>query len=375
MTSSLLVWSLAAPFALALGTTPQTDAIDPAPPTVIEQALVERACNTPALTISGDGDARQRCMDAQLSLLRAEYGVNLKRMSAAERSSLDTACRRLEVTHGKESYLDCLNARIVAMRTRRGAAPVMPAAADQAPVAPPTHAAPGPPAPAAVATTTASATTTAAAVAPQFSAFRLVQVGGGLLVTIALVAAVARYVAKDRRVDKTCRDCGGAISEAGDLCAACRRVAAESMRRAATERMEQVRAEEADRRRAIQLEEEERRQQAVRDEEARLREIEDAQFCEENARRQREEEARLNLAPVVAPAAAAAPPAVEEDGFDPYAVLGVSRDTSPDDLRAAYEQARSKYDHGSVAHLGVDVQEHFREKARAVDRAFQMLSR
>jgi hypothetical protein len=52
----------------------------------------------------------------------------------------------------------------------------------------------------------------------------------------------------------------------------------------------------------------------------------------------------------------------------------VPRDTTPEDLRAAYEQARSRYDQDTVSHLGIDVQQHFRDKARAVDRAYQMLA-
>jgi preprotein translocase subunit Sec63 len=55
-------------------------------------------------------------------------------------------------------------------------------------------------------------------------------------------------------------------------------------------------------------------------------------------------------------------------------VLGVRRDTTREDLRAAYELARSKYDEDSVAHLSDEVQQLFREKALAVDRAYQMLA-
>ena len=140
------------------------------------------------------------------------------------------------------------------------------------------------------------------------------------------------------------------------------RVAAESMRRAATERMEQVRAEEAHRRRVLQLEEEERRQQAAREEEAWAREIEDAPMREEDALREREQAMRRSPAPLLVPPAAAQPSAVE-DAFDPYAVLGVSRDAPPDDLRARLRAGALKgHDHDSVAHLGVDVQEHFRKR-------------
>ena len=138
--------------------------------------------------------------------------------------------------------------------------------------------------------------------------------------------------------------------------------------------MEQVRAEEADRRRVLQLEEEERRRTGG----ARRRGTGAGNRGRAIARGERapaaREEARRVLPPLVAPPAAAQLPVAAERSIR-TPVLGVSRDAAPDDSRAAYEQARSKHDHDSVAHLGVDVQEHFREKALAVDRAYQMLAR
>ncbi len=55
-------------------------------------------------------------------------------------------------------------------------------------------------------------------------------------------------------------------------------------------------------------------------------------------------------------------------------VAGLSRPDAGLGNRAAYEEARSKYDHENVAHLGVDIQEHYQAKAQAVDRAYQMLA-
>jgi preprotein translocase subunit Sec63 len=60
--------------------------------------------------------------------------------------------------------------------------------------------------------------------------------------------------------------------------------------------------------------------------------------------------------------------------FDPYAVLGVPRDASEEDIRAAYQEARLKYDPDQVTHLSADVQEHFKAKAQAVDRAHKNLT-
>ena len=67
------------------------------------------------------------------------------------------------------------------------------------------------------------------------------------------------------------------------------------------------------------------------------------------------------------------PPRVQEALFNPYVVLGSLPDATPDDIRAAYEDARSKFDPNRVSHLGVEVQRHFKAKALAVDRAYQQL--
>ena len=61
-------------------------------------------------------------------------------------------------------------------------------------------------------------------------------------------------------------------------------------------------------------------------------------------------------------------------GSDPYAVLGVPRDASKEDISAAYQRARSKYDPDQVTHLSAEVQEHFKTKAQEVARAHQKLS-
>jgi preprotein translocase subunit Sec63 len=60
--------------------------------------------------------------------------------------------------------------------------------------------------------------------------------------------------------------------------------------------------------------------------------------------------------------------------FDPYTVLGVSRDASQEDIHAAYQEARLKYDADQVDHLGLELQQHFKAKAQAVERAYQQLT-
>jgi preprotein translocase subunit Sec63 len=51
----------------------------------------------------------------------------------------------------------------------------------------------------------------------------------------------------------------------------------------------------------------------------------------------------------------------------------VPRDAGQDEIRAAYEIAKEKSDPSQVSHLSDEVQEHFRMKSKAVERAFQAL--
>ena len=55
-------------------------------------------------------------------------------------------------------------------------------------------------------------------------------------------------------------------------------------------------------------------------------------------------------------------------------MLGVARGAGVDAIRAAYDEAKSKYDPDAVSHLGIDVQEYYKTKAEAVARAYEMLS-
>jgi preprotein translocase subunit Sec63 len=59
--------------------------------------------------------------------------------------------------------------------------------------------------------------------------------------------------------------------------------------------------------------------------------------------------------------------------LDPYEILGVRREASQEEIRAAYEQALAKYDADQVAHLSADLQEYYRTKADAVVRAYRAL--
>ena len=345
MTCSFTVWSLAAPFAaMTLGAVPQP-APESAPPTALETALTERTCSIGVHASITDPDSHSQCVASQLTSLRANFGRDLRRLSAAERNALDSACNRINSAVTREAYLDCLNAQLVALKLRRAKA---------------TH----PPPEQTSAAEPVAATT--AAVEPQPArdqAPRSSFIVGAVTIMIAIVAATVLIVVKRRR--RRCRACGKVITDSGDLCATCRREAAGALRHAAAERAEHKRALEESERQKKAREEEEREKRARAEDETRIRLAEEARRREEEARTREDEEAEHRSQQVAA--------AEAESIFDPYAVLGVGRDAGPDAIRAAYEAAKVKYEPDSVSHLGVDVQEYYKSKAEAVTRAYEMI--
>jgi len=168
---------------------------------------------------------------------------------------------------------------------------------------------------------------------------------------------------RSRRAPRKCRVCGKEGLQSSDLCPACRRDTAEGLRRAATERADQARAEEKQRHDTAQ--EKERLWQAQLQEQARLRQLEEA--------RHQQDEARLRHLEEAARQRREAADAFQET-FDPYAILGVQRGAAREAIDAAYQDARSKYDPDQVGYLGDELQEHFKSKAKAVERAYQLLT-
>ena len=55
-------------------------------------------------------------------------------------------------------------------------------------------------------------------------------------------------------------------------------------------------------------------------------------------------------------------------------MLGVGRNATKEEIVAAYQAAKSKYDPDQLSYLSAELQEIFKGKAQAVDRAFQMLT-
>jgi len=338
-------------FALA-ASAPQADA-NAGVPTVKEQALMEHTCR---LVQAGPShDAYQQCLAARLRSLRADFGPDLTELSTAARAKIDAACSQAQTMRDREGYLDCLSAQLAARS----------AAATRA--APPTQTATAAPAPDA-------APLPVDAAPPEASGLTSPMVGV-LAVALTLVATACAIVAfriKANRARPVCRVCGAGVNGTADLCAACRHEAAATVRQAAIDRAEQKRAAEAEARRVQEEAEAQRVDEQRRDELAERRRLDEARRAKEQAARR--EEAAQRDADERRRAAAAASFDADESVFDPCAALGVAHGASDEDLRAAYEEAKVKYDPALVADLGDDAKEHFKKKLRAVERAYRMLA-
>jgi hypothetical protein len=301
------------------------------------------------LTRAAEAAEHQECLSARLLSLRSDFGRDLDRLSVSERRMLDSACSRIRDLRGREAYLECLSAQLLTLHNRRS--PASPAPSEVAASLPPAVVgvpSAGPP------------------VMPRQARSWLSAVWiGAAFLTVLVVAGGVLLAVKTRRPPRICRVCGGDAPESGDLCQKCRHEAAEAARHGATERADQLRSLQEEVRRQSEREEEQRRLKRREEEEAPLRQQEEARQREKDAQ-QREEEKSASLRTVVVPA--------PEEVFDPYAVLGVPRDASKDDIRAAHQEARLKYDPDHVTHLSEEVQAHYKERAQAVDQAYQKLT-
>ena len=315
----------------------------------IEQALIEHACRSQLPGIAG-ADAYQECQSARLSSLRADFGRDLSRVTPADRKTLDSACSKARAAEGREAYLECITLQLVAIRSRRNPNPP---ASDATTLPVPSE--------------NAEPTSLAVPAGEASSSLSPVWIVVGVVTLVAAIGGAFLAVKNRRIITRKCRVCGENVPQGGDLCPKCRHEAAEALRQAAAERAEEARAQHELQRQQSQREEELRHQRAREDEEARQRQQEDARRREEDAlRREKEEEEsrqRSRAAGVEA-----------EDVFDAYAILGVRRDAGKEAIDAAYQEGRLKYAPEQVAHLGSELQEHYRRKAEAVERAYKILT-
>ena len=322
---------------------------DEPPPSAIEHALVEYLCRTVHGPTMIGTEVYQSCYAEQLKALREPFGPDLSNLTRADRRSLDAWCGKMQAAGDRDAYLACLNRQLVRLKEERAAKAKSGDAVVQGEVQESESAAPVETIPA----------VEPPPLQPEDSSGTLwlvLAIGG-----VASAGGTAFMLMRGNRTQHAiCRGCGAAVEGSGDMCANCRHEAAEARRRAAAERADEERllAEQAKRDAELQ-EEEARREQARRDEAVRL-------AAEEEQRRREEQERRLQRS-------RADDTPDGEQAFDPYAVLGLAPGATTDAIRAAYEQAKAKYDPSQYEHFGGELQAHFKAKADAVERAFQML--
>jgi len=352
---------------VALAVSPQVSAADAAPPTPKEQALMEHACRATQRPGAAH-DAYEGCLAARLVSLRADFGTDLSRLSSSARGKIDAACSTANASLGREAYVSCLSGQLASLSASR--------ARTAPPAAPVTML---PPQGAVMPSAALVITAPQEASLVSMKSGTLVLTALGAVTALGVVAAVVVFGMKSKRVPQVCRVCSVALPGTGDLCAACRHEAAEPLRRAAGERIERERAEEAEQRQQRDQADQQRQDALRQEEDDRLRQLENQRRAEDEERR-REEDARQEEAEARRQYAAP-PPAVSatrsdegESEFDPYLGLGLPPDATIEAVRAAYEEARKKYDPDLVEHLGFDVKEHFAEKSRTVERAYRMLT-
>jgi len=327
------------------------------PPSAIEHALVEYLCRTVHGPTMIGTQVYQSCYAEQLAALREPFGPDLANLTRADRRSLDAWCGKMQAAGDRDAYLACINRQLVRLKEER-AAKAKPAGANEPDDLKETEAAAPLEAIAAVEPRPPVAQSSSG------TPWLMLAIGG----VVASAGGAAFVLLRNRRPPQQACRCGAAVDGAGDMCASCRHEAAEARRRAAAERAEEARLQvEQAKRGAERQDEEARREQERRDEAARL-------AAEAEQRRRDEQDRRLQQAARAAEAAGgAAQAAGGEDMFDPHAVLGVAPGADAEEIRAAYEQAKAKYDPREYEHLGVELQAHFKAKADAVERAFQML--
>ena len=323
------------------------------PPSAIEHALVEYLCRTVHGPTMIGTQVYQSCYAEQLAALREPFGPDLSNLTRADRRNLDAWCGKMQAAGDRDAYLACINRQLVRLKEQR-AAKAKPSEANEPDDVKETEAA-GP-----ADTFAAVEPRPAASQSSSGTPWLMLAIGG----VVASAGGAAFVLLRNRRAphpQQACRGCGAAVDGAGDMCASCRHEAAEARRRAAAERAEEARLQvEQAKREAERQDEEARREQDRRDEAARL-------AAEAEQRRRDEQERRLLQA------ARAAEPAGVDERFDPHTVLGLAPGADAEEIRAAYEQAKAKYDPREYEHLGVELQAHFKAKADAVERAFQML--
>jgi DnaJ-domain-containing protein 1 len=336
----------------------QTD--DNRPPTSLEQTLAEHVCSRVQASDPHD-DVRERCVSLQFHALRSEFGYDLDQLTPAERGRVDATCSRLRKPENVQPYLNCLTAFLVAAREqRRGADGMAPAGLGEVQFGIPTMPA---------------QSSTPPPGRGRFALILLTIIGAVALASAGAVAAIRLKKKKTPETQKVCQKCGEALNTGGDLCSTCRHEAGIAAKQAIAERAAEERAE-LERKRVEREQAEERRRQ-IDQQTVDLERQDEARRLDEARRQAEAQRHQADVVHVPVPVVAAIGAEVDSDApaeHDPYAILGVPREASPQEIERAYSVAVSKYDETQVAHLGDAIQAHYRAKAAAVEQAFRQLS-
>jgi len=201
---------------VAVATPPQVNTADAIPSTAMERALVEHACRF-AQRPGTVQDAYERCLAARLQSLRDDFGPDLSRLSAAARAKIDAACAAARELRGHDDYLECLSGQLASLSVGYGRATAPPQAG------------------AAIAAADAQALPASPSGAKKWSLLAMLSAAVAV-VAVFVVAALGFVGVRNRPARHVCRACGGDVTGAADLCAACRHAAAEAIRQAASER-------------------------------------------------------------------------------------------------------------------------------------------
>jgi hypothetical protein len=336
----------------------QGQASTPAPTHIAddEWAMIELACRKQQQSHSHS--AYMDCLSRQVKALEASPGKpSLASLTSEERGRVQAACASERLHMGPAAYYDCLfKQKLVALTGTPGKPPGPANASDQAtgnagaaearstpmqassssrtsqPVSGTSAQAAkqqNQPAPQDTAANLGSNSAPAAAATPALTRSRLEVLA--IVLVGAIVVWLSWSVYRGFRGPK-CAKCGRRFQGAGAYCAKCLAALRERVRQdAAQERHadEQARADENRQRQEGAWEDQQRVQQPKNNE--------------------------------------------ADNAFDPYVVLGVARDASKEEVRAAYLQQIAKYHPDKVAHLGADLQELAKQKAQALNRAYEAL--
>lgn len=322
-----------------------------------EWAMIESACRGQKLSHSHA--AYMDCLSRQVKALEASPGKpSLASLTGEERATAEAACTNQRLHHGPAAYYDCLvKQRLIALTATPGK-PSTPAQINDRPgnVGTP-EAQPAPhPSPAGSRTSPpASGTSTQAAkrpdqptpqdtaadqrsdTAPAPATSRAPTAASPPVVLFVAAAAIGTWLSwKVYRGFRgpRCAKCGHRFRGPGAYCPKCLADRQAGSRQAATQPRQAGERARADRWN--------RQRQPVED---------------ESHERQHDQQ----------------PDSEPENEFDPYVVLGVARNASKEQIRAAYLRQMAKYHPDKVAHLGDDLQELAKLKAQAINRAYEEL--